>query len=87
MSDPPKIPLGSEATGDRVLPLGNPAAFATPAHLNVSNSNDLAQLSGLAAQLLQDPLAMQRLSDRVLELLQQDMRLQRERNRGYGRRW
>jgi hypothetical protein len=37
-------------------------------------------------QVLLDPLLLQQLSDRVYELLQEDLRKQSERSRGYGRR-
>ena len=83
-------PLGSEAASDRVVPAAtvSPGAYATPARfLDLPHAEDLAMLSQLAAQLLQDPLAVKQLSDRVVELLQNDLRLQRERNHGYGRRW
>jgi len=83
------IPLGSEAASG-IVPLASvkPGGYAAPAHfLDLPQADELASLSQLAAQVLQDPLAMQRLSDRVLELLQRDLTLQRERSRGYGRRW
>ena len=82
--------LGSEAPSHQSVPVAaiTPAGYAAPARfLELPQPEDLAMLSQLAAQLLQEPLAMQRLSDRVMELLQRDLMLQRERNRGYGRRW
>lgn len=82
--------LGSEAPSDRLVPAAavKPGAYATPARfLNLSHSEEMVMLSQLAAQLLQDPLAMKQFSDRVVELLQQDLRQQRERSQGYGRRW
>lgn len=86
-----RIPLlGSEAPSDRMVPTPaiSPGEYAAPARfLDLPQSDDLVMLSQLAAQLLQDPLAMQQLSDRVVELLQQDLRRQRERSREYGRRW
>lgn len=46
-------------------------------------------LSGIPPQLLEqilsNPLLMQQLSDRVYELLQSELRQQRERKSGYGR--
>lgn len=83
------VALGSEAPRDRVpLPGIHPAGYASPAQfLEPPDGEDLATLSQLAAQVLQDPLAMRQLGDRVVELMQQDLRLQRERSRGYGRRW
>jgi hypothetical protein len=38
-------------------------------------------------QILQDPLLLQQLGDRVYELLQEDLRKQSERSRGYGGRF
>lgn len=81
-----EIPLGSEAVSDRPIVAVCPAGYVAPARFSESSEADLAMLSQLAAQLLQDPLAVRRLSDRVVELLQQDLKLQQERSRGYGRR-
>jgi hypothetical protein len=36
-------------------------------------------------QILHDPLLLQQVGDRVYELLQEDLRKQSERSRGYGR--
>lgn len=36
-------------------------------------------------KILHDPLLLQQLGDRVYELLQEDLRQQSERRRGYGR--
>ena len=87
MTDSPLFaPLGSESMGDRPLPAPRPAGYAAPARfLEPAQGADLATLSQLAAQILDDPLAVQRLSDRVVELLHQDLKLQQERSRGYGR--
>jgi len=49
------------------------------------NFDEAAALSSLAQQILDDPIALQQLSDRVFELLERDIRLQRERSRPYGR--
>ncbi len=78
--------LGSEAPSDRCLPPAAvaPLACSTPGQfLEPTGETDLA---GLAAQLLQDPLAVYQLGERVFQLLQQDLRLQQERVYGYGRR-
>ena len=37
----------------------------------------------VAKRILQDPIMIQKLSDRVLELLREDMRLLKERSQGY----
>lgn len=44
------------------------------------------KLAALAAQVLNDPMALQRLSDRVFTLLKQDLKQEQERRGGYGRR-
>lgn len=78
---------GSDLPPTPPLPLAvSPGAYAAPAQFLVE-PEELALLSQLAAQLLADPLALQQLSDRVVELMQQDLNRQRERDRGYGRRW
>lgn len=41
------------------------------------------ELTGLAAQVLDDPIMFRKLCDRVHELLQADLRYQRERSQGY----
>jgi hypothetical protein len=45
------------------------------------------EIAQLAQQILQDPLRTMQLCDRVYELLQEDLRIQQERSRGYGRRF
>jgi len=42
------------------------------------------QLLKTARQVMADPALKQKLADRVLELMQEDLRLQRERARSYG---
>lgn len=51
-----------------------------------SLESDQAELSQLAAKVLEDPLLLRRLGDRVYELMQADLRNQQERSRGYGGR-
>lgn len=41
----------------------------------------------IAKKVLQDPIMMQKLGDRVLELLREDLRLLKERSQGYGSRF
>lgn len=84
-----KVRLGSESP---IRPFFsatvNPTSYAAPARFSHTlNSEELALVSRLAAQVLDDPIAVQRLCDRVLELMQQDLTLQRDRDRSYGRRW
>lgn len=46
-----------------------------------------AAIAKLTQKVLQDPLQLQQLSNRVYELLQQDLRIHQERSRGYGKRF
>jgi hypothetical protein len=65
----------------------SPVGYAAPASIQGSETQeDRAALTKLAAKILQDPLAMRKLSDRVFELLREELQIERERNRGYGRR-
>jgi hypothetical protein len=80
--------LGSDAPSPlHPTPAIRPGAYATPMQFGELSAEELALLSHLAAQVLEDPLAIQQLSDRVVELLGQDLEIERERDRGYGRRW
>lgn len=71
-------------------PIGDisvPAGYAAPALVqSKGKAEDLAKISKLAGQVLQDPLRMRLLSDRVYELMLQDLRRQQERSRNYGGR-
>lgn len=42
------------------------------------------ELSQLAEEILKDPVLVMRLGDRIYELMAQDLRNQKERNRNYG---
>ncbi|MGG6296337.1 hypothetical protein ACQ4M4_18255 [Leptolyngbya sp. AN02str] len=65
--------------------LGNvPLKSAT---VTTPSGDEQEELLQIAAEILQDPVAMQYLCDRVYTLLQQDIQRQRERSGGYGRRW
>ena len=70
----------SESKADAKTPL----PFSVE-RLNTVDRDELAQYAPLATQILDDPVAMRQVSDRVFELLCQDLRLQQERRRGYGR--
>jgi hypothetical protein len=88
----PSLPIASLGTvpmGDRGVELAavRPSAYAAPAQfLALPQGQELDALAQLAQQVLADPLAVQRLSDRVVELMRQDLRQQRERSGSYGRR-
>ena len=77
--------LGSAAPSHAV-PLMNRAGPGSYVSLALANPEEMAELAQLADQLLKDPLALQCLSDRVLELLKQELKQQQERSHGYGRR-
>ena len=65
----------------------SPVGYAAPASAQGSEAEEhRVALTQLAAKILQDPLAMRKLSDRVFELLREELQIERERNRGYGRR-
>jgi len=63
-----------------------PAGYA--AHGAVLQSDrkkeEQTRIAKAAAQVLQNPLLMRKLSDRVYELMLEDLRNQRERSRNYG---
>lgn len=59
------------------------AGYAVPAA-----TSDSTKAAAAARKYLNDPLALSRLTDRVYELLLEDLRSQRERVRNYGQqRW
>jgi len=51
----------------------------------MTDPSDPSQLSQAAAAILKDPVLLRKLGDRVFELLQEDVRNQRDRL-GYSRR-
>ncbi|MBW4515035.1 MAG: hypothetical protein KME11_07405 [Timaviella obliquedivisa GSE-PSE-MK23-08B] len=54
----------------------------------IANQPEVATaIAKLTQQILQNPLQLQQLGDRVYELLQQDLRIHQERSRGYGKRF
>jgi hypothetical protein len=75
---PPSQPSDSNAHSNPKLPF----PLETSGMLN---PDEMAQLAPLAKKILDDPVALMRLGDRVFELLSQDLKVQRERRQGYGR--
>lgn len=71
------------------------AGFAVPLNIlsNTLNSNDAANTSDrnnllkLAAKVLADPMLQRQLGERVYELMQEDLRRQKERSTNYGSRF
>ncbi|HEY9667156.1 MAG TPA: hypothetical protein V6C91_10140 [Coleofasciculaceae cyanobacterium] len=65
--------------------LSTPAGFAAPCSIQSDRQKDeRAAVLKTAEQVLNDPLLLRRLSDRVYELMLEDLRNQRERSRNYG---
>lgn len=73
----------SETSLSGASPLKTAASVSVQSHQSAEDQQALLQL---AADILQDPLAVQALCDRIYTLLQQDLQHQRERSRGYGTR-
>ncbi|MGF1521681.1 MAG: hypothetical protein ACFBSF_05100 [Leptolyngbyaceae cyanobacterium] len=75
--------FSSPSTGDAPQPIEGLrhalAGFASP------HQEDADELASLAQQVLDDPVALEQLSDRVFELFKQDIRAQRERSGTYKR--
>ncbi|MBW4616356.1 MAG: hypothetical protein KME21_24385 [Desmonostoc vinosum HA7617-LM4] len=60
----------------------------TTGYAGVSATSDASEAAKVAGKYLKDPLLMRQLTERVYELLQQDMRSQRERVCNYNhQRW
>jgi hypothetical protein len=80
--------MTSPGTEPSLKPIGEtsvPAGYAAPALVqSKGKTEDLAKISKVAGKVLQDPLLMRLLSDRVYELMLQDLRRQQERSRNYG---
>ncbi len=67
--------------------LTRPAGFAAPPFIQIdSQKDDRAALLKTASRVMQDPLLLRKLSDRVYELMLEDLRYQRERSINYGSR-
>ncbi|MEO0535840.1 MAG: hypothetical protein AAF215_18450 [Cyanobacteria bacterium P01_A01_bin.123] len=62
-----------------------PAGFVAPGV--IQSDRDLAAMTRLAAELIDDPIALGQFCDRVYELMRDDLQRQRERSQGYGRRF
>ena len=69
-----------KAIGD----LGNPAGFIAPAKIQTNLSNlEFQNISQAATQVLKNPLEVQRLADKVYELMKADLQSQRDRIGNY----
>jgi hypothetical protein len=67
-------------------PVRNITGSATPPSFAIEEAKKTANLLQLATKILEDPLLQRKLSDRVYELLLEDLRIQKERSRNYGSR-
>lgn len=80
--------MTSPGTEPSLKPIGQPsvpAGYAAPALVqSKGKTEDLAKISKVAGKVLQDPLLMRLLSDRVYKLMLEDLRRQQERSRNYG---
>ncbi len=80
--------MTSLETEPSLKPIGQPsvpAGYTAPALVQRDGkAEDLAKISKVAGKVLQDPLMMRLLSDRVYQLLLEDLRRQQERSRNYG---
>ena len=66
--------------------IADPVGFVAPAILQSDHSPELKQaLLATAAELLNNPIAMRLFCDRVYQLLQDDLQIQKERVHSYGR--
>lgn len=64
--------------------LGAIAGFAAPAKIQTDLSvQDFQLISQAASKILENPLEVRQLADRVHQLLQADLRLQRDRSSHY----
>lgn len=75
---------GKEPSFHPIGDAAHPAGYTAPAFiLKNGKKEDLAQLADAAGKVLQDPLRLRLLSDRVYELMQEDLRRQQERSGNY----
>lgn len=60
------------------------AGYTAPALVQSDRPEDLMQSAQFATKVLQNPLLLKQLSDRVYELMEKDLQYQRERSQSYG---
>lgn len=77
--------LGTEPVFPPIGDATVPAGYAAPDFVQRQGKTaDLAKISKAASAVLQNPLRMRLLSDRVYELMQEDLRRQQERSGNSG---
>jgi len=67
-----------------ITDISAPAGYAERMYGTRNRQQNREELSQLAGEILEDIPMLMRLSDRVYELMAQDLRNQKERNRNYG---
>ena len=67
---------------EKITPPSAPLGLMAPAYIQ-SQRDEFPQLSAIAAKLLDDPLQVRQLAERVYQLMQEDLQLQRERHGDY----
>lgn len=68
--------------------LTSPSGFAAPPLIQSNcQAQEQSVISQTASKVLNDPILLRQLSDRVYELMLEDLRYQRERSRSYGSRF
>lgn len=87
------LPMTNSQFSSRAQPLppatevSGPAGFAAPAFIQAGSSQSSGTSTVLANTVLNDPLLLGKVSDRVYELLIEDLRQQQERSCNYGGRY
>ncbi|HEY9301864.1 MULTISPECIES: hypothetical protein [unclassified Coleofasciculus] len=79
--------IANLGTQSYLQPIGSstrPAGYAAPGLVPSNDKDNQTAVSKTAAKVLRDPLLLRQLSDRVYELMLEDLRRQRERSRNYG---
>lgn len=72
------------------LPIGGPSApvgFSAPAWIQAQHSQQVQSCMAIASEVLRDPLLLRQVSDRVYQLMLEDLREQHERTGDYGGRY
>lgn len=58
--------------------LAKPAGYTAPVIIQSNNKEKLAKMMPIVAKILKDPLLLNKLCDRIYELMQEDLRQQKE---------
>ena len=64
--------------------LSSPAGFVAPANVQTNlDRQDFEAISQAASKILENPLEVRQLAERIYQLMQEDVRLQRDRSGNY----